>query len=69
MGIKRTQREIEATIARAMEIQDEGESPFFGMSFEEGISQALDWVLGNQENPLEDVVPMDPEDEGSVPDV
>lgn len=55
MAITKTRREIEAEVAKAVDIMDGGESPFFGMSYEEGIIAMGDWISGNQEEaPLDD---------------
>jgi len=43
--IKRTQKEIDEVMNWASEGIDEG-SKFHGMSYEEGIRDAIDWITG-----------------------
>lgn len=45
--MKPTDKEIEAQIGEA--IDQNGRYP--GMSYEDGVRDALDWVLGNEPNP------------------
>ena len=51
--VKRTRKEIEEVVEKALEAQT-GEKDAY-LPYEEGVIQALEWVLGNQEeNPLEE---------------
>jgi hypothetical protein len=51
----RTEEEIEDLLATAYEVKDEGGSRYPGMSFEDGITETLEWIKGDrEENPLEE---------------
>lgn len=51
----RQQSEIDDVIGRATEGMEEGGSRFPGMSYEEGVLAALDWVTGNaDDDPMEE---------------
>jgi len=55
MIIERKQREIDDLISRALEYVHTGKSKFHGMSYEEGIVAALEWVTGeSDEDPMAD---------------
>lgn len=51
----RTQDEILEELGQALDIiDDENHSGFHGMSYEEGVQAALEWVLGDTDNtPME----------------
>lgn len=52
--VVRTSADIDDVMNEAMEAQDEG-SKFPGMSYEQGVTAGINWVLGNtSENPMED---------------
>jgi hypothetical protein len=54
MAITRTKDEIYDQIDRANEGVNNG-TKYAGMSFEEGVKQALEWVIGDSEDkPMED---------------
>ena len=47
--------EINALLGKCIEQASEGGSKYPGMSFEEGIQQGIEWVLGESEqHPLDD---------------
>lgn len=52
--IKRADEEIDAVLNIAQEQEDQGGSAYPGMSFEQGVSQAIMWIsgLGDPEPPL-----------------
>lgn len=53
--IKRTTAEIDDTLNRAMEAEDDGRSNRPGMTFEQGVSAAIQWITGqHNENPMDD---------------
>lgn len=47
MDIKRTRQEIDEQIGLALEQIEKGHSKYFGMTYEEGVDNALRWVLGD----------------------
>jgi len=50
----RTDEEIQDVIDKASKLTSKGKSKFPGMSYEEGIRDALEWVLNDDaENPLD----------------
>lgn len=52
--LKRTNKEINEQLDRATEGINEG-TKFHGMSYEDGVRAAIDWMLGNvEEKPMED---------------
>ncbi len=52
-SIKRTNDEIDGQLNTCYEQMDAGGSRYPGMTFEEGVQQALDWVTGTlDEAPL-----------------
>jgi hypothetical protein len=46
MEIERTEDEIFAVLDKAMESQEKDRDRYSGMTYQEGIIAALDWVLG-----------------------
>lgn len=47
--------EILEELSQADDVLDSGESKFFGMTYEEGVKAALEWVLGyTNDRPMED---------------
>ncbi|HLO91535.1 MAG TPA: hypothetical protein VK172_10265 [Lentimicrobium sp.] len=54
MAIKRTEKEIDEQISRAMIGVNNG-TKYAGMSYEDGVRYALEWVVGDSdEKPMED---------------
>ena len=49
--IGRTDNEIDDVRNIAVIRRDEGGSAFPGMTFEQGVEEALSWVLGEQDDP------------------
>ena len=47
--IKRTDEEIDAIISACMEKEDEGGSRYPGMTYEQGLKEALMWIVGDLE--------------------
>jgi hypothetical protein len=55
MEINKTEDEIFAVLDKAMESQAKERDRFSGMTYQEGIINALDWILGRADDPpLED---------------
>lgn len=55
MGIKRPQEQIDDVVNDAWDSINEGTSRYPGMSYEDGVRAALDWVTGEvDENPFEE---------------
>lgn len=56
--IKRTERtdaEIDDVLNKAIEKVDEGASSWPGMTYEEGVYNAIQWILGDSDShPMED---------------
>jgi hypothetical protein len=53
--LKRQDNEVDEVLNKAAEAVDEGTSQWPGMSYEQGVQAALDWILGHtDENPMED---------------
>ncbi len=50
--MKRTEKDIYMLIDQATERLRHGEL-YTGMSYEEGVKDALEWVLGGEDRPLE----------------
>ncbi len=54
--IVRDQLEIDALIGKCIDQQSSGVSRFPGMTYEQGIREALEWVIGDtDDDPLPDV--------------
>jgi len=52
--IIRSDEEIGEVVNKAFDFREQG-SPFFGMSYEDGILNMLDWLTGNtDDNPMDD---------------
>lgn len=45
--VKRTDTEIDDCLNWATEAVDEGRTNYGGVTFEQGVQQGIDWVLGN----------------------
>lgn len=54
-----TREEIEEQLNLCYEQIDSGKSKYFGMTFEEGVAEAIRWMQGDTEDP-----PMGEEGEG-----
>jgi hypothetical protein len=55
MEIEKTEGEIFAALDKAIESQTKERNRYSGMTYQEGIIHALDWILGRTEDPpLED---------------
>ncbi len=51
--MKRTEAQIGEMINRGYDLRDSGENPYFGMTFADGVREALRWAIGEQdEEPL-----------------
>lgn len=51
--VTRSSTEIDDVLNRAGEAQDTGRSAWPGMSYEDGVAEALRWVLGlSDDNPM-----------------
>lgn len=48
--IVRAEREIDDILNWAMSAADEGHSQFPGMSYEEGVSAAIQWITGETDD-------------------
>jgi hypothetical protein len=52
--MRKSKQEIYDLIGKAVDALEKG-SKYPGLSYEEGIIAALDWVLGNGENPVDNI--------------
>lgn len=52
--MKVSELEINEAIYKASDVANEGGSRYPGMSYEEGIRDALTWVVSGEDNPMED---------------
>lgn len=53
--VTRTEEEVNEVIDKASEQESKGRSRWPGMTYEQGVRNALDWILGNSDdNPMED---------------
>ncbi len=52
--MNRTEDEINDVLNRCIESEETGESQWPGMTYEQGVKAALEWVQGYGEHPLED---------------
>ena len=51
----KTAEEIQAILDKAYEAQRDGQSPFEGMNYIDGVVYALQWILGQSDfDPLDD---------------
>ena len=54
MEIKKTEEEIDDLLNQCSENEDKGEQKYLGMTYEQGIKQGIEWVLGyTTDYPLE----------------
>lgn len=55
MNITQTEDEILSVLDEAQENTSSGKSKYSGMSYEDGVIAALDWILGRSDvQPMED---------------
>lgn len=54
-SIRRTDDEIDGVLNAVADVQDSGSTKWPGMSYEQGVENALRWVLGEiDDNPMDD---------------
>lgn len=54
MNLVRSQAEVDTLLNKCADASDAGESQYHGMSYEEGIRDGIQWLIGElEENPLE----------------
>jgi hypothetical protein len=51
MNITKTEDEISAALDKATKSQTKERGRYFGMTYQEGIINALDWILGLVDDP------------------
>lgn len=49
-----TESDVEEQLNRVYDLLDSGENPYWGATYIDGLRDALEWVLGNRDAPLED---------------
>jgi len=49
-----TEEQIDEVINQCVESEETGESRWPGMTYEQGVRAALEWIQGYGENPMED---------------
>lgn len=54
MNTKPTDDEIDTVLNACLEAEDEGCSIYPGMSYEQGVAAALNWLRGDGPNPIEE---------------
>ena len=52
--IKRTSEEIDDVLNRCLDQMDKGGSTYPGMTYEDGIREAIDWLTSDNREPLFD---------------
>lgn len=53
--VVRTEEEVNEVLDKCSQQEDEGGSRWPGMTYEQGVRNALDWITGNvDDNPMED---------------
>ena len=50
----KTQEEIDELFERCVESENSNESAYSGMTYEQGIKAAIDWLFNGMEYPFED---------------
>lgn len=50
----RTRKEIDDLLNRCVESEETGESKCFGMTYEQGIKAAIEWLYEDGDHPLDD---------------
>jgi hypothetical protein len=54
MRVVRSEKEIDEVMNKAAEAMDNG-SKFFGMSYEDGVRETIEWLRGDsEESPMEE---------------
>lgn len=53
-GSEPTDEQIDEVLNQCMEQFDKGGSRWAGMTYEQGVKAAIDWMLGEGDNPMED---------------
>ena len=51
MQVKPTQSQIDAVLNQCSELEDSGRNPYFGMTYAQGVRDAIDWMLGDSSDP------------------
>jgi hypothetical protein len=51
---KPTENEVNDVLNECLESADSGRSKFPGMTYEQGVQAALEWMRGDGSNPLDD---------------
>ena len=51
MSIERTEKQIEEQIVKAINSIQENGTKWPGMTYEQGVRNALDWVMGDEDTP------------------
>lgn len=55
MKVMRTEDEVNDLLNQCVEAEDSGRSKFPGMTYEQGVRNAIDWLTGNSDdNPMAD---------------
>ena len=55
MNIVRSEREIWDLLSQCAEVEETGASNYPGMSYEQGIKAAIEWIIGDvKDNPIND---------------
>jgi hypothetical protein len=54
MSIKPTENEINEVLNACLEAEDDGRSIYPGMSYEQGVVMAINWMRGDGPHPIED---------------
>jgi len=54
MSIQPTQNEIDDVLNTCMEAEDDGRSIYPGMSYEQGVLAAINWMRGDGVHPIEE---------------
>ena len=54
METKRTQAEIDELFDRCVESENRNESAYSGMTYEQGIKAAIEWLFNDMEYPFDD---------------
>lgn len=54
MSIKPTENEINEVLNACADAKDDGHSIYPGMSYEQGVAMAINWIRGDGPHPIED---------------
>lgn len=52
--VKRADAEIDDLLNKCLDAEDEGASKYPGMTYEQGVRAAIEWLTGNAGHPLEE---------------